>query len=122
MHVTLFPAVMLALSTIITVLSLLLVVLERRPQGRHTAAGQPPGLDQLSPGRRERDKARLAVQRAVQNRRGEAPRRLAVRRRKIILGSLPPNDAAEDERDQDREAFQGWESSAPTAANGQTNG
>ena len=126
MHVTLYLAIMLTLSTIIAMLSLLLMVLERRPQGRHTAVRQPAELNQLSPGERGRNRTRLAVQRAIRNRRGEG------RRRKIVLSGLSLNDDnAEDERDQDREAFQGWEPPAPTAApglspsaaaNGQTNG
>ena len=126
MHVTLYLAIMLALSTIIAALSLLLMVLERRPQDRHTAVGQPSGLNQLGPGRRGRDRTRLAVQRAIRNRRGED------RRRKIVLSGLSlDDDAAKDERDRHREAFQGWEPPAPTAgpglspsatANGQTNG
>ena len=134
MHVTLYLAIMLTLSTIIAALLLLLMVLERRPQGRHTAVGQPSGLNQLGPGRRGRDRTRLAVQRAIRNRRGEGRRRRLddARRRKIVLSGLSlDDDAAKDERDQGREAFQGWEPPAPTAgpglspsatANGQTNG
>ncbi len=136
MHITVYLAIMLTLSTIIAALLLLLAVLERRPQDWHTAVEQPLELDQLSPGRREpgtrgRARARLAVQRAIRNRRSEARRRLDARRRKIILGSPPSNDDAEDERDQGREAFQGWASPVPTTvpgpspsatASGQTNG
>ena len=136
MHVTVYLAIMLMLSTIIAALSLLLMVLERKPQGRHTAVEQPLELNQLSPGRREpgtrgRARARLAVQQAIRNRPSEARRRLDGRRRTIILGGLPLSDDAEDERDQEREAFQGWGSSASTAspgpppsaaASGQTNG
>ncbi len=132
MHVTLYLAIMLTLSTIIAAL-LLLMVLERRPQDRHTAVRQPAELNQLSPDRRGRNRTRLAVQRAIRNRRREGRRRrLDARRRTIILGGLSlDDDNAEDERNQDREAFQGWEPPAPTAApglspsataNGQTHG
>ena len=122
MHVTLYLAIMLTLSTIIAALSLLLVLLERRPQRRHTAAIQPPGLNQHSPGTRGRARTRLAVQRAIGSRRGERRRRLDCRRT-IILGGLSLGDAAEDEHDQDREVSRGWEPAGPTgAASGPTSG
>ena len=55
MHVTLYLAIMLTLSSIIAALSLLLMLLERRPRGRHTAMEHQPGLNQLSQGTRERE-------------------------------------------------------------------
>ena len=122
MHVTLYLAIMLTLSTIIAALSLLLMLLERRPQRRHTAAMQQPRLNQLSPGRRVRARIQLVVQRAIRSQRGEARRRLDGRRT-IILGGLSLGDAAEDEHDQDREVSQGWEPAVPTAAaSGPTSG
>ena len=122
MHVTLYLSIMLTLSTIIAALSLLLVLLERRPHRRHTAAMQPPGLHQPSPGTTGRARIRLAVQRAIRGQWGEARRRLDSRRT-IILGGLPLGDDAEDEHDQGREVSQGWEPAVPTAAaSGPTSG
>ena len=116
MHVTLYLAIMLTLSSIIAALSLLLMLLERRPRGRHTAMEHQPWAEPAQPGHeRERVRIQLAVQRAIGSRRGEIRRRRDGRRT-IILGGLPLSDDAEDEHDQDREVSQGWGPAVPAAA------
>ena len=116
MHISLYLAVMLTLSTIIALLSLLLLVLERRPQGLLLAVEQSLELDQLNSGTREWNKAQPAVRHAVSDRQDDAWRRRDGRHRKVILGSPPLRLAIEDDRDRDRAALQGWEASAPAAA------